>query len=696
MTASCRPNFAILSTDGYWFNDPGGKDLNNVAIGNQDNVDEEYSTRSTGAFDGNVLPGTTASDGAAGGAGTLADVAMYYYKTDLRTGASPYATNNVPTTNKDDNDTQHMVTFTVGLGLDGLLTYRSDYETASTGDFADIKAGTGGKNWPSPQGNTPSALDDLWHAAVNGKGRFFSAQNPVTLAAGINEVLNSVAQRVGAGAAAATSNLQPVAGDNFAFTAQYQPRSSGRRRQGAHHQPGRRRDLGAAAVVGAGAARPAHRLQPQDLHLRRQRHQSRGAGGGRQTAATATRTATACAASARSTPTAATIRPAPTAACSRRRRWTSSSTRSAGPTARSGRPAAGRPATRAATPPPRRAWSTSCAATSRTRRRSAAPRRRTCTATACTCWATSSTRSRPTCARPRSRTAPRPTRSTSSSATRPTDRGHAQGHGLRGGERRHAARHRDRPQQQPVLPDRHVSVPDDPSNDKFTGTLDTNPVTGEGSERWAYMPSIWCSRRSSGWPRPTTRPTTASSSTARRRSATCASGTPPARPAPRGQLAHHPGRRPEPGRRGYYALDVTDPDNPKGLWEVTSAAPARRCLTDAQANGGTFSEDCNIGVTFGNPIIVKRPEDGRWIVLVTSGYNNVSPGDGKGYLYLLDAQTGRILRRMTTGVGTSTPEPERPGAHQRLGGRRAQQQPGAGGVWRRPDGQPVALPARLG
>jgi type IV pilus assembly protein PilY1 len=42
------------------------------------------------------------------------------------------------------------------------------------------------------------------------------------------------------------------------------------------------------------------------------------------------------------------------------------------------------------------------------------------------------------------------------------------------------------------------------------------------------------------------------------------------------------------------------------------------------------------------------------VVIVTSGYNNVTPGDGKGYLYVLDAQTGKILRRMTTGVGCDT------------------------------------------
>jgi type IV pilus assembly protein PilY1 len=107
------------------------------------------------------------------------------------------------------------------------------------------------------------------------------------------------------------------------------------------------------------------------------------------------------------------------------------------------------------------------------------------------------------------------------------------------------------------------------------------------------------------------------------------------------------------GGRGYYALDVTDPDNPKALWEVTGGT-GTACLSDADANSGTFSADCNIGLTYGNPVIVKRKSDGKWVVIVTSGYNNVSPGDGKGYLYILDAQTGRILQRLSTGVGTTT------------------------------------------
>jgi type IV pilus assembly protein PilY1 len=50
-------------------------------------------------------------------------------------------------------------------------------------------------------------------------------------------------------------------------------------------------------------------------------------------------------------------------------------------------------------------------------------------------------------------------------------------------------------------------------------------------------------------------------------------------------------------------------------------------------------------------LIVKRPSDGKWVVILSSGHNNVSPGNGKGYVYVIDAQTGAILQRLATGVG---------------------------------------------
>ena len=89
------------------------------------------------------------------------------------------------------------------------------------------------------------------------------------------------------------------------------------------------------------------------------------------------------------------------------------------------------------------------------------------------------------------------------------------------------------------------------------------------------------------------------------------------------------------GGRGYYALDVTDPANPRALWEFT---------------------DANMGYTFGNPVITKT-QDGTWVVLVSSGYNNVpdanyATGDGVGRLYVLNAATGALIRTISTGVGS--------------------------------------------
>ena len=168
-----------------------------------------------------------------GSTDSLADVAQYYYNTDLRpagsTGAlgSAVSDDNVPNAStgvEDDKaNWQHMTTFTMGLGLAGTLTYRADYKatTTITGDFAAIRAGT--KNWPLPSasGNPPENVDDLWHAAVDGRGVFFSANNPDEVVGGLTTALQGVKARVASAAAAATSNLEPVAGDNFAFTAKY-------------------------------------------------------------------------------------------------------------------------------------------------------------------------------------------------------------------------------------------------------------------------------------------------------------------------------------------------------------------------------------------------------------------------------------------------------------------------------------------
>jgi type IV pilus assembly protein PilY1 len=212
---SCQPNYALLTTDGYWNGSPG-QNLGGGGIGNQDGVDSGYSKRADGAYDG----GLGVSD-------SLADTAMFYYKNDLRTVGTK-SDDNVPTNDKDKAAHQHMVTFTLGLGLEGLMNFIPDYETNPSGDFMKIKtAATGCSwtsgvcNWPVPAANDPSALDDLWHAAVNGRGSYFSASDPNSLAVGLQGALSKLKVQTAAAAASATSSPNITQTDNAIYSSTF-------------------------------------------------------------------------------------------------------------------------------------------------------------------------------------------------------------------------------------------------------------------------------------------------------------------------------------------------------------------------------------------------------------------------------------------------------------------------------------------
>lgn len=215
MQFSCQQNFTIMTTDGFWNGDPGYQIDGSTKIGNQDGT-----------------AGTPMKD-ALNKANTLADVAMYYYQTDLRTsdlgnctGASVGGTtynvceNNVPGAGSDTASHQHMTTFTLGLGVNGTLKYCENYDSGGCPDFEALKQGT--KIWPDPMPvENLTRVDDLWHAAVNGRGKYFSASTPEAMASGLQKALAGVSARTASAAAAATSNLEPVAGDNYAYVAMY-------------------------------------------------------------------------------------------------------------------------------------------------------------------------------------------------------------------------------------------------------------------------------------------------------------------------------------------------------------------------------------------------------------------------------------------------------------------------------------------
>ncbi|MFZ5621459.1 MAG: pilus assembly protein [Pseudomonadota bacterium] len=164
---ACQQNFAVMVTDGYWndSSDPG-----------VDNADGDANTD----FDGGSYADTWSD--------TLADIAMHYYERDLK--AYP---NMVRTTDKDTNEGQHLVTFSIAFGLTGTLDPDTDDPTAA-----------GFSGWPDPISN-PNAerIDDLWHAAYNGRGEYVSAGNPEELATGLANALGNIEGRRGSAAAVA-------------------------------------------------------------------------------------------------------------------------------------------------------------------------------------------------------------------------------------------------------------------------------------------------------------------------------------------------------------------------------------------------------------------------------------------------------------------------------------------------------------
>ena len=106
------------------------------------------------------------------------------------------------------------------------------------------------------------------------------------------------------------------------------------------------------------------------------------------------------------------------------------------------------------------------------------------------------------------------------------------------------------------------------------------------------------------------------------------------------------------GGRGFYALNVTT------TTATDEAAVAAKVLWEFPNSATNATVRLNTGYSFGNPVIAKTRAEG-WVVLVTSGYNNGtntgdSGGDGKGYLFVLNARTGALIKAISTNVGSAT------------------------------------------
>jgi type IV pilus assembly protein PilY1 len=164
---SCQQNFVLMMTDGFY----------------TDSFSKAGNTDGPGA-------GNTAWDGGAYAdnySETLADIAMHYYERDLH----PELSDDVPTTTGvDEAKHQHMVTYTIAFGVNGTLSSNPPNPKVAF-------------SWPNPALGNREKIDDLRHAAYNGRGEFLNANKPEDLVTAIKAAINSIAKRTSSSASVA-------------------------------------------------------------------------------------------------------------------------------------------------------------------------------------------------------------------------------------------------------------------------------------------------------------------------------------------------------------------------------------------------------------------------------------------------------------------------------------------------------------
>lgn len=191
--ASCRRSYALVTTDGYYNDSPPPitpADADYTSISTISGATPSGSPL-TFNYNGRTLPYAQSSPNT-----TLADVAMKYWITDLRTDL----TNNVPTSTSNESFWQNMGFYGVGLGIFGTLA-----QTPAT--LANLTSGV--TAWPTPPagGNNSTTIDDMWHATINGRGRMLSAANADALSDGVEGMLAEISRIESSQSGVAASTL---------------------------------------------------------------------------------------------------------------------------------------------------------------------------------------------------------------------------------------------------------------------------------------------------------------------------------------------------------------------------------------------------------------------------------------------------------------------------------------------------------
>ena len=202
---SCRRSYTVMITDGFY---------NDTIPPSPGNVDATKGPLYTYAADSNktyqYVPGSKTDPRSIGKSdlpsgsttgsysNSLADIAMKYWVTDLRTDLPNSAGKGNPT---DPPFWQNMTTYMVSFGAPGQMT-DDDVKKAKLGTLA----------WAKPVANTYTAIDDMRHAAHNGGGDFLTVTDAQQFTKDFGNIIGSIASQEYSQAGVAASAVTLTAG----------------------------------------------------------------------------------------------------------------------------------------------------------------------------------------------------------------------------------------------------------------------------------------------------------------------------------------------------------------------------------------------------------------------------------------------------------------------------------------------------
>jgi type IV pilus assembly protein PilY1 len=201
VTHACQKNFGMLFTDGF-SNQPAAGDgftgLGNVDGGRGDPYqDSTDDTMADGVMDAYIN-------------GVRGDLAQN--RVPLPAGCSA----ETPDARLDCNNDPHMNFYAVTLGTRG-LQFNPNADPAQD-PF------TTAPTWPTTfPARHPSAVDDIWHATINGRGELLNAKSSDELAEKLRAVLTSIVNQTGS-ASSASVNSGSISSDTRLFQAKFDSR----------------------------------------------------------------------------------------------------------------------------------------------------------------------------------------------------------------------------------------------------------------------------------------------------------------------------------------------------------------------------------------------------------------------------------------------------------------------------------------